>query len=411
MPSQRPISIFGAGIGGLALGQCLRKKGIPAALYEKVSASSQRHSYGITLHPSSYNALSELLGLDTQSFRRQTAVDRLYHRGIGELRPEKSTLATRNQAGSFRANRASLEKLLRKGLQTKYNTSIQTFFKFGHPDDPSSLIVDALGVHSPLRLFSIPHSTPTVLPYVVFNGRRRISLAEYEKTYAQHVRAAGSTCLVFHPNTTSNPSVRLQISINEHCPSTPSKSTSATARGEVDFSYTYSRPAHTRSADTLYNPTRSNASASMIPEEFYTELASLSLPPGPFSNAFSPNLVRQDRVLHWLMRTTLPSRADLSSLASHGIVLIGDSAHATPILGGNGANAAIQDAVELAETISISGKLNASDNDPDWRGVIEAFYDRSYQRWKDEVEESERAIAEMHALQPGQEGVGERAVL
>jgi flavin-dependent dehydrogenase len=136
---------------------------------------------------------------------------------------------------------------------------------------------------------------------------------------------------------------------------------------------------------------------------------------GPFLSAFAPQIVRGDKVLHWLMRTALLSRTDLSSLASQGIVVIGDSAHATPILGGNGANAAIRDAVELAKVIIASRMTEIIDEGQetgiDWRSIIEAFYDRIYGRWESEADESERAIAEMHARPPGKKGANAMTVL
>ena len=118
------------------------------------------------------------------------------------------------------------------------------------------------------------------------------------------------------------------------------------------------------------------------------------------------------------MRTILPSRADLSSLSSSAIVLIGDSAHATPILGGNGANNVIRDAFELAAAISSSnmvsvppqgdaGNVNdvsgaggpadgTADDGGGWETVIESFYDKLYARWAIEAAEGETTIAAMH---------------
>jgi 2-polyprenyl-6-methoxyphenol hydroxylase-like FAD-dependent oxidoreductase len=72
----------------------------------------------------------------------------------------------------------------------------------------------------------------------------------------------------------------------------------------------------------------------------------------PFSDAFDVEYMRGDRILHWLMRDTLVPLDDLTRLAERRILLIGDAAHAMPILGGDGANATILDAVELAECIA-----------------------------------------------------------
>ena len=72
--SQPTISIVGAGIGGLTLGRCLLQRGIRAVLYEKASSSS-RHTYAITLQPSSYRPLLKVLNVDEATFKARVAVD------------------------------------------------------------------------------------------------------------------------------------------------------------------------------------------------------------------------------------------------------------------------------------------------------------------------------------------------
>lgn len=41
--------------------------------------------------------------------------------------------------------------------------------------------------------------------------------------------------------------------------------------------------------------------------------------------------------------------SEVQRLAKHGAVLIGDAVHATPIPGGEGANMAIRDGIDLAQ--------------------------------------------------------------
>ncbi len=65
---------------------------------------------------------------------------------------------------------------------------------------------------------------------------------------------------------------------------------------------------------------------------------------------------------------------------------MGDAVHAEPIIGGNGANAAIIDGAGLAECISRDGPAGI----PKW-------YESRYGKWKQGVERSGRLIAEIHS--------------
>lgn len=88
------------------------------------------------------------------------------------------------------------------------------------------------------------------------------------------------------------------------------------------------------------------------------------------------------------MRVLLVNRQELHALADSGIFLIGDSAHLEPILGGEVANNAIIDGIELAKCISKFGQSG-----------IQAFYDSRYPEWESSVKKSEEAIDEMHGSQ------------
>ena len=68
-------------------------------------------------------------------------------------------------------------------------------------------------------------------------------------------------------------------------------------------------------------------------------------------------------------------------------MLIGDAAHATPILGGEGANSALADAVELAEWIASRGLED-----------VGGFYEKRYGEWELEVKGSEERLVEMHSV-------------
>jgi 2-polyprenyl-6-methoxyphenol hydroxylase-like FAD-dependent oxidoreductase len=86
-----------------------------------------------------------------------------------------------------------------------------------------------------------------------------------------------------------------------------------------------------------------------ISELFFAKVSTLLELEQPFKDAFDGEKVSGDRILHWFMRDILVSLGDLKSLAEKGIIVIGDAAHAAPILGGEGANSAVADVVELAK--------------------------------------------------------------
>lgn len=203
-----------------------------------------------------------------------------------------------------------------------------------------------------------------MLPFVVFNGKRQFTKAEYQDQFASKMQNR----TIVHSR---HDDIILEISINDYTPK------------HVDVSYTYSRPA--RKKDPLNRTDRPIPGATDIPEEFYKELGDLDDLQQPFNIIFDPSRVRRDRVLHWLMRSTLGSPAEVDHLAKQGVLLVGDAVHAMPILGGEGANYAIKDGVDLAQHIVGHGTRS-----------LQAFNEERYEAWKNGVEESEKRLADMH---------------
>ena len=377
--SQPSVTILGAGLSGLTLGRCLRRKGISSVIYDRAS-ESPRHTYGITLLPWAYKPLLEVLELDEDIFKKRLAVDSIDQNGGGHISNREVTRST-----AFRANRSKFELMLREGQDIHFEHSlssaaiqedgkVEIFFQNGLKLRPA-LVVDAEGVHSHLRKALLPEITPETQPFAVYSGKRYIKQDEFTSTYAAAFR--NGNILVREPEAAGGP--RLEISINDR-----------QSNGTVSISYVYSRSAKSEgSVDPLYHPERSIAGATDIPEEFYEQLkdfVTASKPSQPFEECFNVNQIRSERLLHWLMRTVLVPRQDLLRLLRYGIVIIGDSAHAVPILGGEGANLAILDAIKLAEKLK-DGQDNAS---------VQNFYDEHWQVWCDAVEESKQSLAEMH---------------
>lgn len=150
------------------------------------------------------------------------------------------------------------------------------------------------------------------------------------------------------------------------------------------MSYTYSRPARENN-DPLHRPDRLIPGATDIPEKFYEELGALKDLEPPFKAIFDPEEVRDDRVLHWLMRTLTPDPGEAQRLAEHDVILIGDAVHAVPILGGEGANIAIRDGIDLAQHIATHGLEG-----------FEAFSASKFEQWRKSVEDSKKTIENMH---------------
>ncbi|TKA79988.1 hypothetical protein B0A55_02108 [Friedmanniomyces simplex] len=369
--SQINVSIIGAGLSGLVLGRCLLQRGIPCVIFERDTArsGSTRHNYGITLYPWAFQPLLKYLDLNEATFRRVLAVDGVVG-GTGRL--GSNALPGLDDPDAFRANRRKLEKMLSKGLDVRWEhhlTSTQTeggsnsmFFREGQRAN-SSILVGADGPHSRVRTFTAAGSSFNILPFAVYNGRRRVDLKTFEDRYAPSMdganvveRRLGQTLL--------------QITINDRNKNT------------VSISYTYSRPARSP-VDPIFTPERSTSSASQVPDELFEEIRSLESLDGAFEEVFDAEKMRKDRILNWLMRSVSVEVSERNAAAAQGIVLVGDAAHATPILGGYGANAAIQDGVDLAEYIVRDGTSN-----------LAKFYKDV--TWRSYVRDGETQLAKMH---------------
>ncbi|KAF1937112.1 FAD/NAD(P)-binding domain-containing protein [Clathrospora elynae] len=372
----QPIPIIGAGIAGLTLGRCLLLRGIRFVLYDKAS-SKPRHNYAITLHATAYRPLLKALDIDERAFKSRVAVD-AENGGAGRIGSHVS-LTSHNglydTSSSFRANRAKLEELIREGLNVRWQHTLQGLestprgprLQFDNGESCSAnLVVGADGVHSTVRKSLLPSTRLNILPYIAYHGKRKMDRKTFNDIYDPEMKDS-NVIESKHGN------VVLNISVNER------------KDEEVSVSWIYSRPVN-GDPDPLHRPDRLNADAQNIPEELFEEVGTLQYLPPPFSDMFDTKKLRKDRVLHWLMRKTLVPSPDLQNLlATSGVCLIGDAVHAEPIIGGLGANAAIIDALRLAETIASSE-----------RSGISNWYDARYAAWQQGAKESERSMAEIH---------------
>lgn len=365
MSSPHKIIIVGAGLGGLVLGQCLKAKNIPVTILEKASFPPS-FNYAITLRRSVYQRLLPILHMHEASFLERCSIS------MPETQMDSAITAK-----EFRCHRGKLESVLREGLDIRWEQCLKDVHMMPQGislqlEDGSTMksetLVGADGVHSLIRKSFFPNCDFHVLPYVVFNGRRSIAIEDYPHEQQTHM-AGQATIQALHGN------VLFRIYINEYTPTT------------VHFGYTYSRPA--RLDDPLHRPDRPTTGADNIAEEFYVELSQYGqkqLGPG-FAEIFDSEMVRQDRVLHWLMRSTVVRLEDAQYLADQGVWLIGDAAHPIPILGGEGANQVIIDAIRLANHLSNVSKSDKS-----------RFLEKRHRQWEGAVHKSERRLSEMHGL-------------
>ena len=86
------------------------------------------------------------------------------------------------------------------------------------------------------------------------------------------------------------------------------------------------------------------------------------------------------------MRSTLGTSSEARKLAKENVLVIGDSFHAIPIIGGEGANTAMEDAIELATHLEHHGTEN-----------FDAFFNQRYDVWKKIVRGSEDRLARIHS--------------
>lgn len=363
-----PIRIIGAGLSGLTLGQCLRRRNIPAVVYERVKANPTRNNYGITLYRSTYKPLLETLQITEDDFKRQ----------VGVQHPDSGAVVSDNQR--LRVNRAALTSLLESNLDIRYEhklkdithnaTSRSASFESSTESstDEFKLLIGADGVHSAVRSqLNLPKPTfdLEVLPYVVFNGKRRMSYSSLPEGLLECFTAPDG---IKH----SQDGAVLSIKADFWNPD----------KQIVAVSYTLSRAAGKADKSLLE---RNISGAETLAKQFVDEVATLGKLPAPFDGVFNPDTMPEDRLLHWLMRSALADDNAIRDTAlDKGIVLLGDAAHAQPVPG-NGANLAIDDALELARHIDAVEGVDVS-----------SFLKARSEAWLSGKRENEQLLKDLH---------------
>ncbi|KAF7190044.1 FAD-dependent monooxygenase vrtH [Pseudocercospora fuligena] len=375
MPAKPSITIIGAGISGLTLGRTLlQNHGIKATILEKARKSTNRNNYGITLYASGYRPLLKILKVDEQTFKKRVAVDA----GIGGT--GKLIKNSGDYDESFRVNRSRLEEMIGEGLDVRWESEVEDVKAEGEKSVvvtvkdreklESEIVVGADGPHSKVRETIAPEVEFKILPFAVYNGRRIVRHEDWE---AKRINALLEGKVLEQ----RIGSAVFQVSLND-C-----------TKEELNVSYTYSRPARTKGEDELFRPERPKNAAREMPEALFLETGNLREQlEEPFKTVFDPAAMRKDRLLNWLLRTARVDWEKLNEAADQGVVLLGDSVHPEPILGGMGANEAIEDAIQLAAALSKGS-----------RDSMKQYVDERYPVWEEGLSVSEVSIEDMHSKQ------------
>lgn len=344
------ISIVGAGLSGLSLGRFLQRRGIKAILYDR-NPSPPPNSYGITLYYEAYRHLLAALDVSESTFKSRVAVD-VAVGGTGKINNAAVNYMNDKHGNiCFRANRGKLEEWLREGLTVKWGHELKDarcppngkhslIFADGETVQ-SDIVIGADGPHSALRKALLPNSELEVHPFCVYNGKRRMRRLDYETKILPNMMDS----TVINHRVEKPFKAWLYLTLNEY------------KGNQVSVSWTYSREAK-GNKDVLLKAERGTSGATDIPLELFEELATLhdfGLPQ-PFADILEPSLVKDDRILHWLMRSVTVHPEKHRAIAKKGIITVGDAAHAEPIEGGRGANLAIEDAAKIAMFIEDGGK-------------------------------------------------------
>ncbi|TGO90525.1 hypothetical protein BPOR_0061g00220 [Botrytis porri] len=342
-----PVRILGSGLSALTLARSLYKKGIPFKIFTKdrrPDENSIRHDYSISLPVWMVKDLRKLLNISEKRFQ-----DRL-------LVPNTTPFPQRTINAKVRVHRGMLERLLRARFKDeiewdckiKVKSSGSPRLVFPPKVDPleGNITFDCMGVHSPIQC---PGSHREINPIVVFRGTAILSEALWDQKFRDWF--PGNTAQIQKKFDGTN----LDLIIN-HVDA---------QSGEVSLTYIYSRPRLDSLVDTedeLWKPTRPTyeAASPVLIEKLLEEIKTFRLKndlPGPYNEIFDPEKMKENRILHWLLRTHQEDQPELIKLwtGDDKIMKLGDAIITMPIVETTGAELAISDGLDVAEQIEKYG--------------------------------------------------------
>ncbi|CRG89395.1 6-hydroxynicotinate 3-monooxygenase [Talaromyces islandicus] len=206
MSTKPTVLIIGGGIGGLALGQMLRKYNIPFRIFDRdASATARSQGWCMTLHwvvndlkaefpEDVLPLLDNVSHLDNYSTTCDAA---LYNGATGQ---EYVHFTPSEDSPFIRADRAKLREMLRTNLTVEYNkqfehyeetdTGVIAFFSDG-TWAKGDILVGADGAHSHVRkqLLGSVNSQNYVLPMEVCMGETILTKPQYEKIFSEFAKS------------------------------------------------------------------------------------------------------------------------------------------------------------------------------------------------------------------------------
>lgn len=343
--STSSVAIIGAGLGGLALAQGLKSRGISITVYEADPAPDSRiQGYRIRIDAQGQRALAEVLPPALYQLFRQTAsvastegrfLDRTGQEANGR-QPEGWHQAEQNPdlEPDLSIHRQTLREILMCGLERslRYGHALEGYhqesegwvgLRFAHAAEAScQLLVGADGVNSRVRAQLAPDAVLTDSGYLCLYGKSASTAekAEYEGTNV--VFCDGFSAIVDE------------------------------MRFRQDFTVLAAKAGFggslTQTEDYLYWALIGPGSRLAVP------LGSLSLPP------MLQKLIQRTLPEHI---ATLPVRYGNSTIAWQpgNVTLLGDAVHAMSPAGGIGANTALRDAADLAAILHGKGLSGMAD--------------------------------------------------
>ncbi|KAF7892548.1 uncharacterized protein EAF02_000086 [Botrytis sinoallii] len=342
-----PVRILGSGLSALTLARSLYEKKIPFKIFTKDSQpeeNSNRHDYSILLPVWIVKDLRKLLNIGEKIFQ-----DRL-------LVPSTRPFPQRTTNTKVRVHRGMLERLLRSRFKDEIEWNCE--IKVGSSGSPrlifpphvdaleGNITFDCMGVHSPLQC---PGSCRQISPIVVFRGTVILSKTLWDHKFRDWF--PGNTAQIQKKFDRTN----LDLIINH----TDAQS------GEVSLTYIYSRPrldSLVGTEDELWKPTRPTyeAASPVLIEKFLDEIKTFRLKndlPGPYNEIFNPETMKENRILHWLLRTYQVDQPELIKLwiGDEKIMKLGDAIITMPIVETTGAELAISDGLNVADQIERYG--------------------------------------------------------